>query len=186
MAAPHVAGTWALLKSAFPQATIDDVLNSLTSTGVLIQDTRTGGTVEKPRIQVDAALADLVPPPAVPWYDTDWQLRKQITINSAQVTSSLTDFPVLISVTDTDLSAARTDGNDILFTAGDGVTQLSHEIESWDDASGNLVAWVKVPSLSSVSDTDIYIYYDNGVASNQEDASGTWRKECGRTYTDSS
>jgi len=183
MATPHVAGAWALLKSAVPGATVDDVLNSLTNTGVPVPDTRLGGTEVIPRIQVDDALTDLVPPSAVPWFDTNWQFRKQITINSAQVASALTDFPVLFSVTDTDLSVAQADGDDILFTAGDGVTPLSHEIESWNDATGKLAAWVKVPSLSSTTNTDIYIYYGYGTATNQQDPNGgTWRDEYQAVY----
>ncbi|MCH6586191.1 MAG: S8 family serine peptidase, partial [Thaumarchaeota archaeon] len=145
MAAPHVAGAWAILKSADNDASVNEILNSLTNTGFPILDSRNGFTF--PRIQVDDALNDLVPPQATPWFDTNWQLRKQITINSAQVASTLTNFPVLISITDTDLgSFAQVDGDDILFTAGDGVTQLSHEIESWNDTPDKLVAWVKVPS----------------------------------------
>lgn len=62
MAAPHVAGAWALLKSADPAASVAQVLDALTSTGPLITDTRPGGSVTKPRIQVDAALDVLVPP----------------------------------------------------------------------------------------------------------------------------
>ncbi|MEM6785400.1 MAG: S8 family serine peptidase, partial [Bacteroidota bacterium] len=54
MAAPHVAGAWALLKGKKPDATVDEVLNALTSTGVSIRDGRNGVTT--PRIQVDAAL----------------------------------------------------------------------------------------------------------------------------------
>lgn len=57
MAAPHVAGAWAVLKSQKPAATVSEVLNALTSTGKLIKDGRNG--VTKPRIQVDAALSKL-------------------------------------------------------------------------------------------------------------------------------
>ena len=57
------------------------------------------------------------------WYDYDWQYRKKITINSANVTGDLTDFPVLISITDSDLATdARSDGFDILFTEDDEVS----------------------------------------------------------------
>ncbi|MEM8559636.1 MAG: S8 family serine peptidase, partial [Bacteroidota bacterium] len=64
MAAPHVAGAWALLKSKKPNATVDEVLNALSNTGVPLRDNRNG--VTKPRIQVDAALAALDggPPPS--------------------------------------------------------------------------------------------------------------------------
>jgi hypothetical protein len=59
MAAPHVAGAFALLRSAAPSASIDQILAALTSTGVSITDTRPGGTVTRPRIQLDLALAAL-------------------------------------------------------------------------------------------------------------------------------
>jgi len=110
------------------------------------------------------------------WYDTNWQYRKKITINSANISADLTDFPVLISLaSDTDLASdALNNGDDILFTAADEVTQLSHEIESFNGISGKLVAWVKIPSLSSSVDTDIYMYYGNSGASNQENATAVW------------
>ncbi|MCK5314266.1 MAG: S8 family serine peptidase [Anaerolineales bacterium] len=58
MAAPHVTGAWALLKAKAPSASVDQVLNALQSTGIIIDDIRSGGTVvDLPRIQVDAAVA---------------------------------------------------------------------------------------------------------------------------------
>lgn len=55
MSAPHVTGAWAALRSLHPDASVDDIEAALESTGVAIHDQRTGGTVTKPRIQVDAA-----------------------------------------------------------------------------------------------------------------------------------
>lgn len=57
MATPHVAGAFALLRSAQPAATVDSILNALKSTGVSITDTRNG--LSKPRIQVDQARTAL-------------------------------------------------------------------------------------------------------------------------------
>ena len=110
------------------------------------------------------------------WYNNDWQYRKKITINSVSVTDNLTNFPVLVSLaSDGSLDAyAQDDGDDILFTAADEVTKLSHEIESFNGTNGQLVAWVKIPTLSAVIDTEIYMYYGNAVASNQEDAANAW------------
>ncbi|MFC2007926.1 DUF2341 domain-containing protein [Chloroflexota bacterium] len=110
------------------------------------------------------------------WYDTDWQYRKKITINSANVTANLTDFPVLINLSsDSDLASdAQNDGDDILFTAADETTKLSHEIEKFNDSTGELVAWVRIPSLSATTDTEIYMYYGYASAANQEDVTGVW------------
>ena len=111
------------------------------------------------------------------WYNSGWGYRIAITINHATVAGPLTNFPVLIVLTSSSLSQfAQTSGNDILFTAGDGTNQLAHEIESYTSASGALVAWVNVPLLSSTADTNIYLYYGNPAAANQQNAGGVWTR----------
>lgn len=97
--------------------------------------------------------------------------RKKITIDHTKVDASLTDFPVLISLTDDDLAnyAANVDGNDIYFTTSNGYTRLKREIEDYNSATGTLVAWVKIPSLSSTTDTDIYVHFGNSEESNTND-----------------
>jgi PKD repeat protein len=108
-----------------------------------------------------------------PWYSCGWLYRKSITIDKARVTADLTNFPVLISLADPDLSArAQGDGDDILFTSADGTTKLSHEIESY--SGGTLAAWVKVPFLPSGSNTTLFMYYGNSGASSQQDAENVW------------
>lgn len=60
MAAPHVAGAWAVLSSFANEATVDEILAALQDTGTLVDDNRTGGTVtDIPRINVDLALVNL-------------------------------------------------------------------------------------------------------------------------------
>ena len=49
-----------------------------------------------------------------------------------------------------------------------------HEIETFDGGTGELVAWVRVPSLAGSSDTVLYMYYGNAGASDQSNASGVW------------
>jgi large repetitive protein len=65
MATPHVTGTWAVMKQKLPTATVTEILNALTSTGVSVTDTN---SIAKPRIQIDAALANIgvVTPPSAP------------------------------------------------------------------------------------------------------------------------
>jgi len=59
MAAPHVAGAWAVLKQARPAASVGDILATLQSTGTTIADTRVGGGTPHPLINVEAARAQL-------------------------------------------------------------------------------------------------------------------------------
>ncbi|HSG81955.1 MAG TPA: DUF2341 domain-containing protein, partial [Gemmatimonadota bacterium] len=109
------------------------------------------------------------------WYDSNWSYRKKITIDNTMVAGNLTNFPVLLDFTDTDLrDKARNDGFDILFTADDGTTKLDHDIESYTGSSGALVVWVEVTSLSGSVDTDIYMYYGYASATNQEAEAATW------------
>jgi hypothetical protein len=105
------------------------------------------------------------PAPANPaWYSCSWQYRKNITFVRSKVSgsTSLTDFPVLINVTDRELVGNTTsNGYDFLFTNGDGFTQIPYERESYNPATGALIAWVKVSGLSAtmVPNKSIYMYY---------------------------
>ena len=59
MAAPHVAGAWAVLKGYQPALGVGPALALLQMHGVTVSDTRTGTALDVPRIAVDAALAAL-------------------------------------------------------------------------------------------------------------------------------
>lgn len=66
MAAPHVAGALALLRSASPTADLETILTALAETGAIITDDRTGGTHMAPRIQIDQAVEELPEPTPTP------------------------------------------------------------------------------------------------------------------------
>ncbi|MHA2402659.1 MAG: LamG-like jellyroll fold domain-containing protein, partial [Candidatus Kariarchaeaceae archaeon] len=91
--------------------------------------------------------------------------------------SDLTDFPLLISIIDSDLKTrAQADGRDIAFFDSLG-NQLDHEIEKYDpDYSGSeaeLLAWIK-SDLSSTSDTIITMKYGDSSIANQWNPTGVW------------
>jgi hypothetical protein len=107
--------------------------------------------------------------------------HKLITVQSGRVSNGpLTNFPMLVSVTDPNLATVANGGHvasynagtndpwDIVFMALDDATcggagtspcRLNHEIETYVATTGRLVAWVRVPSINN--GTVIYIYYGN-------------------------
>ena len=108
------------------------------------------------------------------WWNSSWTYRKKLTIDHNQVTATLTNFPILVSITDSDLSSkAQSDGDDIVFINATG-TKLNHEIEHFNGTTGELIAWVNVTSLSGSTDTEIYMYYGNSTCSSQENVAGVW------------
>ncbi len=128
-----------------------------------------------------SATITLIPPAL--WYNLSWTNRKTITIDHTKVSGStnLTNFPVLVSITDANLktvanggNVGKNDGTDILFTASDGSTKLSHEIETYSAATGQLIAWVQVPLLSAASNTVFFVYYGNSSAADQQNRTGVW------------
>ena len=114
-------------------------------------------------------------------FQAGWGYRQQITIDHTKVYANLTDFPVLINTTNANWKSTgnggyvgQADGGDFLFTAADGVTKLNYQIEKYDPTTGQLVAWVRVPSLSTVTDTTIDLYYGNAAAVDQWNPQGVW------------
>lgn len=111
------------------------------------------------------------------WFNDSWGYRKALTIDGSKVSgsSNLVDFPVLVSLTtDTELAAnAQDDGDDIVFTLQSG-ERLFHEIEKFDGATGQLIAWVRIPSLAPTVNTTIYMYYGNLTTISQQRAADVW------------
>lgn len=111
-------------------------------------------------------------------FEYGWQYRKSITIDHTEVAGDLDSFPVLFSTTDPDLTKAQADGDDLLFMTGAGAAvKLRHELEVFDQSTGDLVAWVNIPSLSSDEDTTFYLYYGNTGCIDQEYAEKTWNQD---------
>ncbi len=104
-----------------------------------------------------------------------------ISINAAQVPSTQTDFPVLVSVTDArfkDVAHSghvnRSDGFDIRpytdTTLGTAIT--GYELERYVPTTGELIMWVKVASLSSSTTPIVLGYGDTSITTDGSSASG--------------
>lgn len=107
------------------------------------------------------------------WWDGSWLNSVNVTINSSQVDSDLTDFVLLVSGTDLNLTGAQVDGDDFVFVNSTNDI-LPHEIEHWDDTTGEHIFWVKVPFINSSADTIIKLYFGNAYATDQQNSSETW------------
>ena len=95
---------------------------------------------------------------------TSFPFRIDLTIASSKVNSTLTDFPLLVSLStsitgfsyngflDGDSDGIRT-GGDLRFYASNG-KELAYEIADWN-TSGTSNIWVKVPTISSSVNTVI-------------------------------
>ena len=108
---------------------------------------------------------------------TDWTYRKKIAIQHANVDALLGDFPLYVGFCDdADLAGALATGYDVRFTQSDGETLLAYERESWSGGGANVTAdfWVKVPSISAVAGTDIYVYWGKAGAADGQDAANAW------------
>ncbi|MFP3440894.1 DUF2341 domain-containing protein, partial [Pantoea sp. SIMBA_133] len=93
------------------------------------------------------------------WFDPDWNYRKAIQIQASQVVGDQSDFTVMFRAIDSDLaSSAQADGDDIVFALEDG-TQLDHELERYDGNTGELVAWIRIPTLPASANSSLFLYY---------------------------
>jgi len=97
------------------------------------------------------------------WYNSNWEYRQLLIIDSNYITGTVVNFPIPISLTSQDLKQkGKSDGSDIVFTSADGFTKLSREIEEYNSESGELIAFVKIPgNLDGNKNTNIYMYYGN-------------------------
>ncbi|GJL86117.1 MAG: hypothetical protein DHS20C02_18920 [Micavibrio sp.] len=101
--------------------------------------------------------------------------REQLTISSSLTNSNLTDFTLLL--TEANISAnfwanVRADGSDIYVTLADGVTKLNRELVTFNKVGQTMELHVKIPTISSTVDTDLYLYF-GGLTSESNNA-GTW------------
>jgi subtilisin-like proprotein convertase family protein len=116
----------------------------------------------------------------------DYLYQQQITISkdmiSANCSSNLTNFPVLISLSGDWLKTVGNGGNishplgyDIIFRDSNGLAKLDHEIEDYNGTAGTLLAWVRIPTLYFNDNTTIYVYYGNpAITSPTENSAGVW------------
>lgn len=104
--------------------------------------------------------------------------KLKLTIPKGYISDTLYNFPVLVNISSSsgfnkenisplfnslESSARR---KKIAITDSTGVAQCFVEIENWSHSERSAQLWVKVPIVSSLEDTVLYLYYDKEVADN--------------------
>jgi len=131
--------------------------------------------------QSATAMITLSPPQ---YAASGYSYQRTILIDHTKVPNTdQADFPFLFNTTD---PAFKTTGNgghvsnssgyDIIFSMCPyGDTKLDHELEQYNPATGQVVAWVRIPNLSHITDTVLYVFYGNAnVTTPQQNPTGVW------------
>lgn len=106
---------------------------------------------------------------------------RKINVNLAQVSGSHTNFPMLFSGTYSYLktvanggSVQNSNGYDIEFVDEYGL-RLNWELLKYVATTGEIIAFVKIPSLTSTSQTQFYLKYGTpGITTNVGNPTGVW------------
>ena len=111
-----------------------------------------------------------------------YSYERDISIDHARVegSSDLKNFPVMIRLTGEDFLKTppagfvlNPNGWDIIFTDAN-YNKLDHQIESYDPINGDFLAWVRIPILSTSSNTVIKILYGNQLISSDPSVATVW------------
>jgi RHS repeat-associated protein len=113
-----------------------------------------------------------------------YSYQRAITIDHTQVPNTdQTNFPFLFNTTDPLLATTangghvnNSNGYDIIFTSDPaGQNILNYEMEKYNPATGQVIAWVRIPTLSHTTDTVIYVFYRNpAITASQQNPTGVW------------
>jgi len=105
--------------------------------------------------------------------------RQVVTVASASLTATLTDFPLLITEANVDAgiwTKAKSDGSDIVVTDSSG-TRLETELVLYDPDNRMIRLYAKAPTLSHVSNTIVYLYYGNPDETITRTPANVWKSD---------
>lgn len=127
------------------------------------------------------------------WSPIAYSYCRTITVDHTKVPGGLADYPFLFNETIAELATVANGGHvvntasggasgsytvpaDLIFSPNtDGSDPYDFEVEKYDAATGELVAWVRLPTLASDADTVLYILYGrSSVTTSQENITGVW------------
>ena len=111
-----------------------------------------------------------------------YDFERNITVDRTKVAGGedLFNFPVMVSLTGLNFLKTsptghikNTNGYDIIFTDLN-YNKLDHQIEYYNGTNGDLIAWVRIPTLSCTANTAIKILYGNSQVSSDPSVTSVW------------
>ncbi len=181
----NTAVTWTISPAGV--GTIDGTgLFTAPSTIPLQQTVTVTATSQADPTKSASATITLVPPtlPAPPCASNGYSFVRPIVIDHTKIPNTdQANFPFLFNTTDSSLATtangghiASFNGYDIVFSTDPaGQNQLNYELEEYNQVTGQVIAWVRIPILSHTTDTVIYMLYGNpSIAAAQQSPGAVW------------
>lgn len=108
------------------------------------------------------------------WWNVSWIAKKNFTINEYYVDDNITNFTLFVHLNKTNFNFSKIllNGSDIRFTDEAETNQLDYEIDMINSSDAYL--WVRIPSVSNISNTTVWIYYNNSAAGDGQNKLRLW------------
>jgi hypothetical protein len=129
-------------------------------------------------------------------FANNYAFSQAVTLNSnlIGITTTLTNFPVLVYIQEDALKGGvncvnniqfptgGTTGYDFAFTTSTGTDELFYQVESFNATTGTLLAWVQVPSVTSAATSLKFYFGSQTPAHDVTFARGTWASDYQLVY----
>lgn len=118
--------------------------------------------------------------PAHAWWDTDWEYRKSVTVDTTasgvNVSGPIGRTLVLVRLHSGNFTftEALENGADIRIVDSDDKSPLPYHIEGFDGKTGIATIWVSVPTLNGGEKKQLWLYFGNSNAKVGEDIAGSF------------
>lgn len=178
MAAPHVAGAFALMRSANPSMTVAQGLAALQGTGTAITDTRSG-MVTKPRIAVAAAITSMAIPPACT------HVAPAITVAQPAKVASAQPMRFVAHVTNRDPGSCSGQAFDVVASGPAGWTMTAASTGTLAAGASADVAIDVTPVAGAMTGATItFIATNSMMSAYTAQTTATYMLDCGRAAPD--
>ncbi len=130
-----------------------------------------GCSSNDPAPAADASI-DAGDDPACPadWWDCEYKSRRSVEVAATE--EVLANFPLLVSLSSSDIAEMPDQGTDLRFVGPQGAL-LPYEIDNWATGSGAQV-WVRVPSVAADAPTSLTMYWGNAAAEAPTNGEQVW------------